>query len=104
MSKIRNDHRSCLPKNQRFLAEETTDTQVRTRHLMLPGSKRRKAKAEGWPECQEQERAAWEKAREKFRQEQEREAAALVPDRYRASVQWAQSGIHRTTPRLVAAT
>ena len=88
------------PEEQRFLDEETTNTQVKQDQASIADLvEAEKAKAEGWAKSQEQR-----KLDEEYQARQTQLlAAALAEDRYRVSVQWAQAGVDRTTSRLAAA-
>ena len=60
MSKDQELSPELSPEEQRFLAEETTDTQVKDQASVVARIEAEKAKAEGWAESQERERAAWD--------------------------------------------
>ena len=92
------------PEEQRFLDEETTNTQVKQDQASAAAMvEAEKAKAAEWAEIRERWRADAEKAIQEEKQGAEAKAAALAEERYRVSVQWAQAGIGRTAPRLAAA-
>ena len=92
------------PEEQRFLDEETTNTQVKQDQASAAAMvEAEKAKAAEWAEIRERWRADAEKAIQEEKQGAEAKAAALAEERYRVSVQWAQAGIDRTVPRLAAA-
>ena len=92
------------PEEQKFLAEETTNRQVvQSQASAAAMVEAEKAKAAEWAEIREQWRVDAEKARQEKREGAEAKATALDEERYRVSVQWAQAGVDRTTPRLAAA-
>ena len=62
-----------------------------------------RARAKEWADVRAQWRIDDEKARQEQEQGAETKAVMLAEERFRVSVQWAQTGIDRTIPRLKAA-
>ena len=91
-------------EEQRFLAEETTNRQVvQSQASAAAMVEAEKTKAEEWAAVREQWRIDEEKLRQAQEQGAEAKAAALAEERYRVSVQWANTGMERAILWLQAA-